>query len=187
MYLYLYIHLRSETVSHVTFTELRTSMAKHFDRVEQDRTELVVTRQNHEPVVLMPLAELVGLRETNSSAEYTSQCRTAAAVGRATRCGGRCRSGVLSRSEAGFLISGVGRLPILAGNRSSSVPADQRLIKDACRSPFNGIGKPEPLAGNLRGWWSRRITREHRLVYRVTGTVPDQALEIAMCRFHYGA
>jgi toxin YoeB len=61
------------------------------------------------------------------------------------------------------------------------------LIKDACRSPFNGIGKPEPLAGNLRGWWSRRITREHRLVYRVTETVPDQALEIAMCRFHYGA
>lgn len=51
-------------MSHVTFTELRTSMAKHFDRVEQDRTELVVTRQNHEPVVLMPLAELEGLRET---------------------------------------------------------------------------------------------------------------------------
>ena len=51
-------------MSHVTFTELRTSMAKHFDRVELDRTELVVTRQNHEPVVLMPLAELVGLRET---------------------------------------------------------------------------------------------------------------------------
>jgi len=61
------------------------------------------------------------------------------------------------------------------------------LIKDVSRSPVNGIGKPEPLAGNLRGWWSRRITREHRLVYRVTGTAPDQALEIAMCRFHYGA
>ena len=51
-------------MGHVTLTELRANMAKHFDKVEQDRTELVVTRQNHEPVVIMPLAELEGLRET---------------------------------------------------------------------------------------------------------------------------
>lgn len=48
----------------VALTELRANMASHFDKVEQDRTELVVTRQNHEPVVIMPLAELEGLRET---------------------------------------------------------------------------------------------------------------------------
>lgn len=51
-------------MSHVTFTELRANMARHFDRVEADRTELVVTRQNHEALVVMPLAELEGLRET---------------------------------------------------------------------------------------------------------------------------
>jgi antitoxin YefM len=51
-------------MSHVSFTELRANMAKHFDQMEADRTELVVTRQNHEPVVMMPLAELEGLRET---------------------------------------------------------------------------------------------------------------------------
>jgi antitoxin YefM len=51
-------------MSHVSFTELRANMAKHFDKVEADRTELVVTRQNHEAVVVMPLAELEGLRET---------------------------------------------------------------------------------------------------------------------------
>lgn len=51
-------------MGYVTLTELRANMAKHFDRVEQDRTELVVTRQNHEPVVVLPLAELEGLRET---------------------------------------------------------------------------------------------------------------------------
>lgn len=51
-------------MSHVTFTELRANMAKHFDQLEADRTELVVTRQNHEPVVILPLAELEGLRET---------------------------------------------------------------------------------------------------------------------------
>lgn len=51
-------------MGYVTLTELRANMAKHFDKLEQDRTELVVTRQNHEPVVIMLLAELEGLRET---------------------------------------------------------------------------------------------------------------------------
>ena len=56
------------------------------------------------------------------------------------------------------------------------------LIRDTLRSPFVGIGKPEPLRGNLRGWWSRRITQEHRLVYRGDGDV----LVVMQCRFHYG-
>jgi toxin YoeB len=60
-----------------------------------------------------------------------------------------------------------------------------QLIKDAIRTPFSGIGKPEPLRGNLKGWWSRRMTGEHRLVYRVSGTGDAQALEVAACRFHY--
>jgi antitoxin YefM len=55
---------RSTRLGYVTLTELRANMAKHFDKLEQDRTELVVTRQNHEPVVIMPLAEFEGLRET---------------------------------------------------------------------------------------------------------------------------
>jgi toxin YoeB len=59
------------------------------------------------------------------------------------------------------------------------------LIKDARRSPFRGLGKPEPLRNEMSGWWSRRITHEHRLVYRVTGSGDAQALEIAACRFHY--
>ena len=59
------------------------------------------------------------------------------------------------------------------------------LIKDTMRSPFQGIGKPEPLTGSLKGFWSRRITHEHRLVYRVSGTGESQSLEIAACRFHY--
>ena len=50
---------------------------------------------------------------------------------------------------------------------------------------FRGTGKPEPLGGNLTGWWSRRINREHRLVYRVSGSGDAQTLEIAQCRYHY--
>lgn len=60
------------------------------------------------------------------------------------------------------------------------------LIKDTKRSPFSGLGKPEPLRNEMTGWWSRRITHEHRLVYRVSGSGEAQALEIAACRFHYG-
>jgi toxin YoeB len=59
------------------------------------------------------------------------------------------------------------------------------LIRDTQRSPFRGLGKPEPLKGDLAGWWSRRITGEHRLVYRVTGRDADQRIEIVACRYHY--
>ena len=55
------------------------------------------------------------------------------------------------------------------------------LIREASRTPFQGIGKPEPLRGDLSGWWSRRITQEHRLVYRAQ----DGVLQIAQCRYHY--
>ena len=59
------------------------------------------------------------------------------------------------------------------------------LIKECLRDPVRGTGKPEPLGGNLSGWWSRRINGEHRLVYRVSGRGETQALEIAQCRYHY--
>ncbi|MDB5690877.1 MAG: Txe/YoeB family addiction module toxin [Sphingomonas bacterium] len=59
------------------------------------------------------------------------------------------------------------------------------LIEECLRHPFTGTGKPEPLRQNLTGWWSRRITGEHRLVYRVRGTGEAQALEVLSCRYHY--
>jgi toxin YoeB len=55
------------------------------------------------------------------------------------------------------------------------------LIQDAMRSPFEGIGKPEPLRENLSGFWSRRIDDVNRLVY----TVEDGTLVIIACRYHY--
>ena len=58
------------------------------------------------------------------------------------------------------------------------------LIEACTRQPFQGIGKPEPLKGDLTGWWSRRINREDRLVYRVSGSGQGQTLEIAQVRFH---
>ncbi len=55
------------------------------------------------------------------------------------------------------------------------------LIKDSLRSPFKGIGKPEPLKGNYGGCWSRRINDEHRLIYKVK----EDRLHILQCRYHY--
>lgn len=57
----------------------------------------------------------------------------------------------------------------------------QRLIKETLREPFGGIGKPEPLKNNFQGYWSKRITDEHRLIYKVE----QEQLIIISCRFHY--
>lgn len=56
-----------------------------------------------------------------------------------------------------------------------------QLIKDIKREPFEGIGKPEPLKYELSGFWSRRISDEHRLVYEVS----ESHIAIVSCRFHY--
>ena len=55
------------------------------------------------------------------------------------------------------------------------------LIKESARTPFEGTGKPEALRHNLSGCWSRRITHEHRLVYKVT----DVSVIVISCKFHY--
>ncbi|MBC8160326.1 MAG: Txe/YoeB family addiction module toxin [Roseiflexaceae bacterium] len=55
------------------------------------------------------------------------------------------------------------------------------LIKDVMREPFDGIGKPEALKANLSGYWSRRITDEHRLIYSAT----NQEIVVIACRYHY--
>ena len=60
-----------------------------------------------------------------------------------------------------------------------------RLIEECRRHPFKGTGRPEALGGDLAGFWSRRLTQEHRLVYRVVGKGEDERLDIAQCRYHY--
>ena len=64
---------------------------------------------------------------------------------------------------------------------SKKVDKINELIKDCLRSPFKGIGKPEPLKGDLQGFWSRRIDDSNRLVYKSE----DKILTISSCKFHY--
>ncbi len=61
-----------------------------------------------------------------------------------------------------------------------------QLIKDIQRSPFEGIGKPEPLKFDMSGLWSRRINQEHRLIYQVKDDyIIDDYIIIVQCRYHY--
>lgn len=57
----------------------------------------------------------------------------------------------------------------------------RELIKECARTPFEGTGKPEPLKGDLSGYWSRRIDQEHRLIY----SHEDEELTVVLCRYHY--
>jgi toxin YoeB len=68
-----------------------------------------------------------------------------------------------------------------AGNDRKMVKRINKLIDDTMRDPFKGIGKPEPLKGDLSGYWSRRIDDTHRLVYKPT----DDELIIVQARYHY--
>jgi toxin YoeB len=77
---------------------------------------------------------------------------------------------------------------------ATKVAAINGLIRDMRKTPFTGLGKPEPLRENWSGWWSRRITLEHRLVYRLLdlpapglkqARTTVRMIQIAQCRFHY--
>jgi toxin YoeB len=71
-------------------------------------------------------------------------------------------------------------------NDQDSVKKIKELIKSIRQSPFKGIGKPEPLKHDLKGFWSRRISGEQSLVYKITGKKGvDQMGTIIQCRFHY--
>ncbi len=67
------------------------------------------------------------------------------------------------------------------GQDKKTLKRINQLINEAARNPFEGIGKPEPLRGDLSGYWSRRIDEVNRLVYQAT----DTGLEIISCRHHY--
>jgi toxin YoeB len=67
------------------------------------------------------------------------------------------------------------------GQDKKTLKRVNKLIEEVLRSPFEGMGKPEPLKENLAGFWSRRIDDTHRLVY----AVEDEYLTIIACRYHY--
>ena len=69
----------------------------------------------------------------------------------------------------------------LQQNEKNLLRRVNQLLKDIDRNGFRGIGKPEPLKGNLTGYWSRRIDEANRLIYRINGDI----IEIYQCKGHY--
>ena len=84
-------------------------------------------------------------------------------------------------SEAHLCRRSLGRLPYWQKQDKRVIERINNLIRDTMREPFSGVGKPEPLKHALAGFWSRRITEEHRMVYKIDG----DALLIAQLRYHY--
>lgn len=88
--------------------------------------------------------------------------------------------------DISFTPNGWEDLEYWINNDPDTVKRVKDLIKSIRQDPFKGLGKPEPLKYDLKGFWSRRITGEHRIVYKVSGTKGvDQKCVIIQCRFHY--
>lgn len=88
--------------------------------------------------------------------------------------------------DISFTSNGWEDLEYWIDNDPDTVTKIKDLIKSIRQDPFKGLGKPEPLRYDLKGYWSRRITSEHRIVYKVSGTKRvDQKCVILQCRFHY--
>jgi toxin YoeB len=88
--------------------------------------------------------------------------------------------------DISFTTNGWEDLEYWIDNDPDTVTKIKDLIKSIRQDPFKGLGKPEPLRYDLKGYWSRRITSEHRIVYKVSGTKRvDQKCVILQCRFHY--
>lgn len=73
-------------------------------------------------------------------------------------------------------------IPLLKKENPKFLSKLWELVVDIHKNPYDGIGQPEPLKGDLQGWWSRRINSKHRMLYRIE----NENLEIASCYGHYG-
>ena len=165
----------------VNYSDLRKNLKGYLDAVYQDRQPLIVTRRNNEHVVMISIDEYHSLAET----EYLlSEEANALPSSRPERwCPAPRAQRRLNARGRELLFTEPGWRDYLFWQRTDRrmVKRINELIRDTLRSPFQGIGKPEPLRHELQGCWSRRIDAEHRLVYEVH----EQQLRIIACRYHY--
>ncbi len=87
----------------------------------------------------------------------------------------------MARRNISFTLEAWGDYQFWIGHDKKMLKKINTLLADTLRNPFSGIGKPEPLKENYSGLWSRRIDKEHRLVYAVS----DETIHVVICRFHY--
>ena len=169
----------------MSYTESRAHYAEVLDAVVNDREEVVITRAGHEPVVIVSLDDYESLRETaylmrspaNARRLLDAMERLEAGRGQASRSASRPSDVLLVWDENAW----DDYLWWQAQDRKV-LKRINGLLVDIQRNGNEGIGKPEALKHDFAGYWSRRITDEHRLVYKIT----SDEVRIAACRYHYG-
>jgi len=163
----------------VTYSDARENL----NAVLDDRAPTFITRQRGENVVMIAASEWAAMKETLHP--------------------------LASPANARHLLEGIARLDAGGGeehDRTVKVTFDRAAwadhlawaahdpkglarintpVEECRRTSFTGTGKPEPLRQSLAGWWSRRITGEHRLTYRVRGSGEARAVEVLSCRYYY--
>jgi toxin YoeB len=135
----------------VSYTTLRQNLSSIMEKITKNREVISITRKGHESMVMMTESDYNSVQETL----YLLSSRKNA-----------------ERLEESF------------EQAESNVKVYNRLkdiIRNIAISPYEGVGKPEPLKYSLSGKWSRRLTKEHRLVYELK----DKEIIIYQCRFHY--
>ena len=164
----------------ITYSEARSRFAETLDKVCDDHAPVVITRRNAASVVMMSLARLSRLRGIHLPASQPEKCAPASGVDRRTRIrwgygAGTCRVKLVFSEHAW------GDCLHWQSTDRKRLRRLNHLIQETLRSPYDGIGKPEPLKHGLAGYWPRRIDSEHRVVCKVEG----DAVLIAQCRHHY--
>ena len=181
-----------------TYTQARARLASLCNQVAETREPYVIERRNGENVALISEAELNALLETahllrspKNAARLASALRRALGGKPAPLRSGSC-GGASALTTRGARKPRGPRLAVFHPEfredlrfwvRSDRAAALRilELVEAVLREPFDGIGKPEPLRFYLQGCWSRRITQEHRLVYRVSG----ERIDFLQARYHY--
>lgn len=164
----------------VTASEARRNLFPLIEQVNEDRVPVEITsRRGH--AVLMSLADYESLEETAHLLRAPANARRLLEAIRQAAEGQRQEAPARPRVRLCFTPHGWEDYTYWQRTDHAALKRVNRLIDDALRDPFAGIGKPEPLRHALAGCWSRRIDDAHRLVHQIDG----ENLVILQARYHY--
>ena len=166
----------------VNYTCLRDNMKRYMDQVTDDYETLIVTRKNNKNVVMMSeemynnLMENVHIVSSKANFEWLMQSKQQLTAGNFSQ-----HELAVWMMNKVFTSNGWEDYIYWQTEDKKTLKKINTLLKDIDRNGNEGIGKPEPLIGNLSGFWSRRINEKDRLIYKID----EYNIYILSCRYHY--